>query len=380
MVLPRVDFLYLDEQDMIDAGVLNMHETINEMEEVMKLLSEGDYVMGGKGQNSHGMLLTFPDEPEHEGMPKNGPDRRFAAMPAYLGGPYQISGVKWYGSNVENVDKELPRSILMMTLNDKDTGAPFAHMSANLLSAWRTGAIPGLGVRHLAKDDSKVLGLLGSGSIGTSSAIAMIDAAENAEEIKIYDANRSVAEILFERLEKDYPDLDVKIVGSIEEAVTDSDIINLATSGVENPRIEKEWMKPGLLIIGSSSGDFDPEHAINNIRFIADNWAMYEETPYETEYPYNKLELGLLGRLFLDWIHEGKMTDDQITNFGDVINGKAPARESEDEVVIFALGGMPVYDVAWGYRIYQNALEKGIGTKLNVWERAYQARNTTENV
>ena len=307
-------------------------------------------------------------------MPKNGPDRRFCAMPAYLGGDYRVAGCKWYGSNLDNIPKELPRSILMMTLNDADTGAPMAYMSANLLSAWRTGAIPGVGVRYLAKPDSKVIGLLGAGSIGTSTAEAILDAAAKAEKVKIYDVYSPTAETLKQRIESEYPNLEVVIVDSQEEAVRNSDIVNLATSGEANPRIEKEWMKPGLLITASSSGNFDPNHTIENIRLIVDNWKMYEEVLDEDEYPYNNLAMGVLGRLFLDWIHEGRMTDEKIINIGDVINGKVQARKSEDDIIIFGLGGQPVYDVAWGYRIYQNALKKGIGTKLNLWERAYQAR------
>ncbi len=50
-----------------------------------------------------------------------------------------MAGVKWYGSNIENKEKGLPRSILRMTLSDKDTGAPIAFMSADLPSAYRTG-------------------------------------------------------------------------------------------------------------------------------------------------------------------------------------------------------------------------------------------------
>ena len=45
-----------------------------------------------------------------------------------------MAGMKWYGSNCENKASGLPRSILMMMLNDKDTGAPLALMSANLVS------------------------------------------------------------------------------------------------------------------------------------------------------------------------------------------------------------------------------------------------------
>ena len=84
-------------------------------------------------------------------MPKNADDRRFMAMPAYLGGRFDMAGVKWYGSNAENRKKGLPRSILMLTLNDKDTGAPLAYMSANILSAYRTGAVPRRRLRNISR-------------------------------------------------------------------------------------------------------------------------------------------------------------------------------------------------------------------------------------
>jgi ornithine cyclodeaminase/alanine dehydrogenase-like protein (mu-crystallin family) len=138
----KIDFLYLSEPDMIKAGVKDMDACIDSMEDMLKLLKAGDYMMGGENHNSHGCMVTFPDDPKFPGMPKNTQDRRFMAMPAYLGGKYQMAGVKWYGSNVENKEKGLPRSILMMVLNDKDTGAPLAFMSANLLSAYRTGGSP----------------------------------------------------------------------------------------------------------------------------------------------------------------------------------------------------------------------------------------------
>lgn len=370
----RVDFLYLNEQDMVDAGVMDMQACIDVMEGVFELLSEQDYRMGGRNNNSHGMVVSFPDEPVHETMPANGPDRRFCAMPAYLGGDYRIAGCKWYGSNIDNKDKNLPRSILTMNLNDADTGAPLAFMSANLLSAWRTGAIPGVGVRHLAKKDSKVVAVLGAGAIGRSTAEALLLEVKQAEVFKIYDVDANQSQALKQELEATFPRVTIHIVDTIEDAVRESDVINLATSGEANPMIESEWIKPGALIIGSSSGQFDPDFIIKNAHLVVDNWKMYEEVTYEDVYPYNSLEMGVLGRLFLDWIHEDRMTDELITNIGDIMNGTVPARESDDDIIIFALGGQPVYDIAWGYRIYQNALDKGIGTKLNLWETAYQVR------
>lgn len=374
MVESRVDFLYLNEQDMIKAGVLNMSECIKEMENVFHLLSEGDYVMGGKNHNSHGMLIDFPERPEHKGMPQDGPDRRFMAMPAYLGGEYRVSGCKWYGSNIQNIEKKIPRSILMMTLNDAVTGAPLAYQSANLLSAWRTGAIPGVGAKYLANPDSETLGIIGAGSIGVSSSEAIINVCKNLNTIKIFDISKSTSNKLKERMNLNFPKLDVQIVDTIGEAVRDSDIINLATAGEANPKIEEEWIKPGALFTVSSSGDFTPDFAIHNMKIIVDNWKMYEATLDEDEYPYYNPTMGVIGRQLLDWIHEERMTSNIITNIGDVITGKSKGRESESDIIMFGLGGQPVYDVAWGYKIYQNAIKKGIGTKLNLWEQAYQAR------
>ena len=139
----QIDFIYLSEPDMIKAGVKNMPGCVDAMEEMFALLHKGDYRMAGANNDSHGAMVTFPENPEIATMPRHTPDRRLMAMPAYLGGDYQTCGVKWYGSNIANREKGLPRSILMFTLNDIDTGAPLAHMSANLLSAYRTGAVPG---------------------------------------------------------------------------------------------------------------------------------------------------------------------------------------------------------------------------------------------
>ena len=125
----KIDFLYLSEEDMLKAGVNDVVACTECMEELLITMDKGDYLMGGENGNSHGTMVTFPDDPPFPNMPKNGPDRRFMAMPAYVGGQTDMAGMKWYGSNVENRDKGLPRSILMVMLNDKDTGAPLALMS-----------------------------------------------------------------------------------------------------------------------------------------------------------------------------------------------------------------------------------------------------------
>ena len=70
-----IKFLYLSEPDMIKAGVKNMKECVDVMEDLLVTLNKGDYVMGGKNHNSHGCMVTFYDDPKFPGMPKNADDR-----------------------------------------------------------------------------------------------------------------------------------------------------------------------------------------------------------------------------------------------------------------------------------------------------------------
>lgn len=256
MAYPEINFLYLSEQDMIDAGVTNVLECTDCMEEVVKLLDAGDYRMGGENGNSHGCMISFPESSPFPNMPTDGPDRRFMCMPAYLGGKFDIAGVKWYGSNVENREKGLPRSILMVTINDKDTGAPIAFMSGNLISAFRTAAIPGVGVKKLSREDSKVLGIVGPGFINSVTVETFAALRPTLDTLKIKGRGKASIQRCIDYVKEHCPQFkNIIVCDTLEECVRDSDILSFATStptgGQENyPYIEPEWLKPGCLACG----------------------------------------------------------------------------------------------------------------------------------
>ena len=68
-------------------------------------------------------------------------------------------------------------------------------------------------------------------------------------------------------------------------------------------------------------------------------------------------------------ISEGKIKREDIIDIADIITGKHPGRESDDEIIVYSVGGMPVEDIAWGGTIYRNALEQGIGIELPLWDK-----------
>ena len=369
----RIKFLYLSEPDMIKAGVKNMDQCVEAMEDLLVTLNKGDYVMAGVNHNSHGAQVIFPDDPQFEGMPKNADDRRFMAMPAYLGGKYQRAGMKWYGSNCENKASGLPRSILMMMLNDKDTGAPLALMSANLVSCYRTGAIPGVGAKYLARKDSETVTIIGPGVMGRTCLLAFLSVCPKITTVKVKGRGQRSLHAFEEFVKKECPQIQQVIVcDSMEEAVKDSDIICVTSTApvkeIDFPYIAEDWVKKGALICLPSAARFDDDFLINRCKKVVDNYKLYEA--WAEEFPYPSYEMvQIIGSKFTDYLHEGRIQREDIVDIADIINKKHPGRESDDEIIVYSVGGMPVEDIAWGGTVYRNALKEGIGVELPLWDQ-----------
>lgn len=369
----RIKFLYLSEPDMIKAGVKNMDQCVEAMEDLLVTLNKGDYVMAGVNHNSHGAQVIFPDDPQFEGMPKNADDRRFMAMPAYLGGKYQMAGMKWYGSNCENKASGLPRSILMMMLNDKDTGAPLALMSANLVSCYRTGAIPGVGAKYLAGKDSETVTIIGPGVMGRTCLLAFLSVCPKITTVKVKGRGQRSLHAFEEFVKKECTLIQQVIVcDSMEEAVKDSDIICVTSTApvkeIDFPYIAEDWVKKGALICLPSAARFDDDFLINRCKKVVDNYKLYEA--WAEEFPYPSYEMvQIIGSKFTDYLHEGRIQREDIVDIADIINKKHPGRENDDEIIVYSVGGMPVEDIAWGGTVYRNALKEGIGVELPLWDQ-----------
>lgn len=377
----KIEFLYLDEEDMIKAGVLDAGKCVDTMAEVVSLLSQGDCMMGGKHRNDHGIQLMFPKKSDISDFPlEDSRDRRFMAMPAYLGGRFHLVGQKWYGSNGRNADKGLPRSILMVTLNDVETGQPLAYMSGNLLSAMRTGAMPGLAAMYLARKDSKVISLLGPGVVNRTCLMAYMAKFDSIDTVKIKGSSKTsrTALEMKEFIEQEYPQIkNIILCDTLEEAIRDADIISEAVSVEKRqwPVIEPEWFKPGCVVISSGTLDISSHEFIrDHMTKVVDNIQMYEEyinLYQEYDKDGNRLSSGTPGMYFVNMINDGWIDKSEVYHLGDIVRGIAPARTSEDQMFLVCVGGMPIEDVGWGYECWQSALKQGIGTKLRLWDSPF---------
>ncbi|MDY2985977.1 MAG: tyramine oxidase subunit B [Synergistes jonesii] len=368
----EVKTLLLSQDDLLKVGVTNMADCIDVIEGVFSLIGKGDYLMGGPLQNEHGQMIYFPDEERFPGMPVSGPDRRFMSMIGYLGGKYKICGEKWYGSNPANTSRGLPRSILTTILNDADTGAPFAIMSGNQISAMRTGAVPGVIARHLARKGSKVVGVIGGGVVNRGGLLAIKTAVPTIEEAVLYDINLEKGKKWAEEESKAL-NIKVSVTTKIEEAIRPADVVAIATGGNVVPRIEKEWLKKGALVIFTGDADFDPEAYSENTVF-ADNWKMHQAFIADgKEHPKGLEAVSVVAPSYhlLLAIQAGKFDEKKVRNLGDVVNGIDKGRSSDDEIIMFVTGGMPLHDIAWGKTLYDRAVKEGLGQEFCFFKEAY---------
>ena len=289
------------------------------------------------------------------------------------GGRFDVCGNKWYGSNHANADKGLPRSILTLQLNDKDTGAPLALMSANLLSAARTGAVPGVGARHLARKDAKVVSVVGCGPINKACFTATMTQLNHVEKVICFDLFPEKAQALAAEVTETYG---VEAVGvdDAEAGFRDVDVITVAASRLKPLVFKDEWIKAGATILVSGPVNADES-------FWTSAKIVYDHTPLQEAYVEDAIATGdkhayydsVIGGPFYRLIDDGKLPalNDSI-GLGDVVNGKKIGRANDDERIVFIACGMSVFDISWGYEMMENARKNGIGQSLNLWDSPHQ--------
>ena len=264
----------------------------------------------------------------------------------------------------------------MFTLNDVETGQPLAYMSANLLSAVRTGAVPGLVAKTLAASQPKVVALLGAGVVNHTSFDALMAVFNSIQSVRILGSSihsKSAASTQ-QRLNQKYPQIETEICADAKAAVENADIVLEAVSvaGRTWPVLQTDWIKPGCTIISSGTMAFsDEDTAMQKFRKVVDNRGMYAgylKTYTEYDAKGVRKTSGCPGMECVHAIEEGILTEDDVPELGDILLGKAPGRQSDDEIFMVTVGGMPILDIGWGTVCYREALKKGIGTQLTLWD------------
>ena len=336
----KPEFLFLKQEDVIAAGVLDMKVAQQDIELAYKLFSSGQV------NQPHKQLFQFDN-------PKTGEKRQYLAvsMPVYVGGPVNRIGFKWAAESQDNAKRgDMPMGIDIILLHDLEHAIPHAIMEASLITAMRTSAVAGVGAKVLANPDSKVAGLVGAGVIGRTMIMSLITAMPKLEEIRLFDLNRKRAEDLAKEFKNQ---IKVIVVDSVEEAFKGADIVTTQTTA-RKPFVKDKWIPKGSYYAHMAAYEGEDNVFLNTDRLVVDNWETLKTWDF---FAPSRLH------------SEGKIRDEDITDIGKILLGESPGRQSRDERILFANLGMGCLDITMAERIYQNAKAKGLGQKLCLWEK-----------
>jgi ornithine cyclodeaminase/alanine dehydrogenase len=319
-------FLYLSRAD-VEQVALDIRSIIDLLETAFREKGEGRVEMPPKPG-----IHTRQDAFIH-------------AMPAFI--PAMASaGLKWVSGYPDNQARGLPYISGLLVLNDVETGLPYAVMDCTWITAFRTAAASALSAKYLARRDSKVLGILACGVQGRTNLEA-IRALFPIERVHAYDIAPEVKRRYVDEMAEK---LGVEVIGvdGPRQAVAGSDIVITSGPILKHPRpaIEVDWLGLGAF---ASAVDFDsywtPQALAQFDRITTDDHAQFQ---YYREVGYFQ------------------NTPDPYADLGEIVTGRKPGRQREDERILAMNLGLALDDMAVAPEIYRRAVQRGIGAWLDL--------------
>ncbi len=276
---------------------------------------------------------------------------RITSMPSYLNEDKAL-GMKVVTFFPNNLKQNLPQILATVMLFSADTGKMIAAMDGNYITAIRTACVSAMATKALANPESRVLGVLGAG-VQARAHIRALTQTRKIAQIKVYDIFEASARQLQESLEKEIG-VKIHVVQSAREAVIGADLLVTVTTAKE-PIVKAEWLQPGMHInaVGSHRPDLREIDGatLAGAKIVVDS---------------REAIMAECGDILLA-IQEKAITANSVhAEIGEVLAGKKPGRTSADEITLYKAVGIAIQDVATAHLIYRKALERNVGTNIEV--------------
>jgi ornithine cyclodeaminase/alanine dehydrogenase-like protein (mu-crystallin family) len=319
------EILYLSQKDVAEVN-LPMSDIIDALEVAFREKGAG--------------RTEMPPKP---GIHPGGGDNFIHAMPAYIPA-LKAAGIKWVSGFTENSKRGLPYITGLLILNDVENGLPLAVMDCVWITAMRTGAATALSARFLARPESETVGILGCGVQGRTNLEAL-KVLFPVKKVMAYDVDPEVSRRYAVEMSNRF-DVDATPVSTPREAVQGCDMVVTAGPILKKPHrtIREGWLDEGAF---ASLVDFDtywhPNAMKESAKFCTDDFAQlmhYKGVGYFQDIPPVHADLG------------------------ELVAGIKAGREEVLERTMTANLGLAIDDMAVAPKIYERALEMGIGVRL----------------
>jgi ornithine cyclodeaminase/alanine dehydrogenase-like protein (mu-crystallin family) len=211
----RAGMEYLAEETV--RSLLTWEELIPAVERALIDLS------AGKIQQPVRSILWVP---QHNGV--------FAQMPAVDGELMGVKLVTFYQDN-----RTLPTHQATIQLFSATTGEPLVAMDGRLITEMRTAAVSAVAMRRLAREDSRVLAILGSG-VQARSHLAALRRVRSFEEVRVWSRTPGNAQRFAEEFQ-------VTVFPTAEAAVRGADVV-VSVTATHDPLVRGAWLADGSLV------------------------------------------------------------------------------------------------------------------------------------
>jgi alanine dehydrogenase len=316
--------LLLREADV--HALLAMSLALEAVEESFRHLAEGSAVLQARQR------LSLPEKAHLHYMAAADSVRGYAGLKIYT----------WLGGTLR----------FLVPLYRIATGELLALIEAGRLGQMRTGAASGVATKYMAREDSAVLGVVGTGGQARTQVEA-IAAVRKLERVRAYgrDPERRAR---FAKEMSAQLGMAVEAAESAEAAVREADIVVAATTA-SKPVVLGAWLAPGAHInaIGANfpqKRELD-EAAVHRAGIIAVD--SREQSRHEA---------GDLIQTF----GEDAAAWSAVRELTEIVAGGTPGRTSERQITLFKSNGIASWDVAVASRVYELALERGVGEHLRL--------------
>lgn len=332
--------VYIDFLNRFDVEELHLtdEEIIAAIEDQLRLQGEGEAVIeprvflepGGRGEDR-----------------SNG---HFNVLRGAIGGGIGRAGVKVVGDFVDNYHLGFPSELATLLLLDPTMGAPRAIIEASGITDMRTGAVTAVGAKYLARKNSRVLGHIGARGSSYWN-VRLLDSLFHFDEIRVHSRRPESRNAFRDQLERDLG-RPVVVTADWRSALEGADIIVEASRLVSpEPLLKTAWVKPGALVMpyGTQSA---VELSLTDImsKLVVDDWGQCKNSKW-----------GALR----EHVNTGRLSEATLhAEMGQVVAGRKPGRETDDETILFWHRGLSLSDIALGHAMLAKAKQLGVGQRL----------------
>jgi alanine dehydrogenase len=302
------------------------------VEHAYRMHGEGRYYMEPKG---HIVLDKYPGEWE--------------VMPSYIEEP-EAAACKWVSIREENRARfDLPTVFSILIYTHPETGFPLAICDGSYHTVMRTGAAAAVSAKHLARQDSKVLAIVGAGNMAEGT-LATCNEVLRWEDVRVWSRSQTTLDDFVQSQQPKYNCFEIRASTNLEEIVRGADVVVTVTPA-RGPIVVNGWISEGTHIaaVGADKeGDqeLDPR-ILERARIFVDDIRQCR-TDGEINVP----------------LRDGVISEDDIAGeIGQVVAGKLEGRTSDSDITVFDSTGFALQDSATVPLEYERALAAGVGVE-----------------